>query len=333
MGWSSSKTNSGGGGGGSVNSVTGLNTDNTDPANPVVAIAVDTTLTGAGTPLSPLGVDSNLLLSINPTQKVIPVKTGVNSFGDSLIFSDEVAGIIKTFFLGVDRGISIDYVNLIYQLTDANGQTSVDWYNKFLVDSAFLNSVDWGQRRLVSILGVLPALSFACSREKTESAFYQNDFLARLQSQSNIIANAVLGEIWFSGHTIEALNPPPMSTPLGSILTCKSGNWAIADFTTLDSTNLLGIYVGGNQIFLDGHIVVTGTGVATNFPIVNGQVSLNIGTPIYGDPLLAGNMTILEPSTTNDVSRRLGHAYYEDALSTGYFLMLFRPSNDWTIVP
>jgi hypothetical protein len=56
MGWSSSKTNSGGGGGGSVNSVTGLNTDNTDPANPVVAIAVDTTLTGAGTPLSPLGL-------------------------------------------------------------------------------------------------------------------------------------------------------------------------------------------------------------------------------------------------------------------------------------
>lgn len=45
----------GGGGGGSVVSVTGLNTDNTDPTNPVVKISVDgTSITGAGTPGSPL---------------------------------------------------------------------------------------------------------------------------------------------------------------------------------------------------------------------------------------------------------------------------------------
>ena len=54
MGWSSSKTSSGGGGGG-VQSVTGLNTDNTDPINPIVKISVDgTTIKGAGTPTSPL---------------------------------------------------------------------------------------------------------------------------------------------------------------------------------------------------------------------------------------------------------------------------------------
>jgi len=40
---------------GSVVSVTGLNTDNTNPANPVVKISVDgTTITGLGTPASPL---------------------------------------------------------------------------------------------------------------------------------------------------------------------------------------------------------------------------------------------------------------------------------------
>jgi len=52
-GWSN--TNTSGGGGGSVDSVTGLNTNNLDPANPVVAISVDgTSITGAGTPASPL---------------------------------------------------------------------------------------------------------------------------------------------------------------------------------------------------------------------------------------------------------------------------------------
>ena len=45
----------GGGGGGGVQSVTGLNTNNTDPANPIVQISVDgTTITGTGTPGSPL---------------------------------------------------------------------------------------------------------------------------------------------------------------------------------------------------------------------------------------------------------------------------------------
>jgi hypothetical protein len=45
---------------GSVQSVTGLNTDNTDPANPIVKISVDgTTITGAGTPASPLKANAS----------------------------------------------------------------------------------------------------------------------------------------------------------------------------------------------------------------------------------------------------------------------------------
>jgi hypothetical protein len=52
QGW---RNASGGGSGGGVQSVTGLNTDNADPLNPIVKISVDgTTITGAGTPASPL---------------------------------------------------------------------------------------------------------------------------------------------------------------------------------------------------------------------------------------------------------------------------------------
>jgi len=44
-----------GGAGGGVETVTGLNTDNTDPNNPIVRVSVDgTSITGAGTPGSPL---------------------------------------------------------------------------------------------------------------------------------------------------------------------------------------------------------------------------------------------------------------------------------------
>jgi hypothetical protein len=51
QGWRSTSGTSGTG----VQSVSGLNTDNTDPINPIVNISVDgTTITGAGTPASPL---------------------------------------------------------------------------------------------------------------------------------------------------------------------------------------------------------------------------------------------------------------------------------------
>ena len=53
MGWRLGTITSGSGSG--VQSVTGLNTDNADPQNPEVKISVDgTTITGAGTPASPL---------------------------------------------------------------------------------------------------------------------------------------------------------------------------------------------------------------------------------------------------------------------------------------
>lgn len=51
--------NGGGGSGSGVQSVTGLNTNNFDPANPVVQISVDNdTILGAGTPISPLSTNT-----------------------------------------------------------------------------------------------------------------------------------------------------------------------------------------------------------------------------------------------------------------------------------
>lgn len=59
MGWHLGNTTSGSGSG--VQSVTGLDTDNTDPQNPEVKISVDgLTILGAGTPASPLKANSNI---------------------------------------------------------------------------------------------------------------------------------------------------------------------------------------------------------------------------------------------------------------------------------
>ena len=89
-----------------VQSVTGLNTDNTDPANPVVQISVDgVTITGAGTPASPLvatpssgGVtsvtdDGNGVVTVDNTVPTAPVIQfqGVNVDGVT-ITGDGTAG-------------------------------------------------------------------------------------------------------------------------------------------------------------------------------------------------------------------------------------------------
>lgn len=48
-------------GGSGIQSVSGLNTDNTDPVNPIVKISVDgNTITGLGTPVSPLKASSSV---------------------------------------------------------------------------------------------------------------------------------------------------------------------------------------------------------------------------------------------------------------------------------
>jgi hypothetical protein len=82
--------------GGGIQSVTGLNTDTADPANPVIQISVDgVTITGAGTPVSPLvatasagGVtsvtdDGNGVVTVDNTIPTAPVVQfqGVNVDG------------------------------------------------------------------------------------------------------------------------------------------------------------------------------------------------------------------------------------------------------------
>lgn len=67
--WFALESNSGVG---TVQSVTGLNTNNTDPANPIVQISVDgSTITGTGTPINPLVSKMYSVLRTNIKQAAI----------------------------------------------------------------------------------------------------------------------------------------------------------------------------------------------------------------------------------------------------------------------
>lgn len=77
---------SSGGGGGGVETVTGLNTNNDDPANPVVNISVDgSTIVGAGTPDSPL-------ISILASYGIGDGIPGKDSSENSILYSNWTGG-------------------------------------------------------------------------------------------------------------------------------------------------------------------------------------------------------------------------------------------------
>jgi hypothetical protein len=94
---------------------------------------------------------------------------------------------------------------------------------------------------------------------------------------------------------------------------------------------MMGIFVGGNKILLDGHIVVVEAGITTGFPTILSMSPSLIGFPLYG-AIGTPKFDTTIPTTTNQVIRRLGHAYYQNGIDTGYYLMLFRPSNDYFVV-
>jgi hypothetical protein len=75
---------------GLVESVTGLNTDNTDPLNPIVQISVDgVTVTGDGTPGSPLSsTDADTTYDLTSAQDV-------NDVNITLTGSDATTDIVK----------------------------------------------------------------------------------------------------------------------------------------------------------------------------------------------------------------------------------------------
>jgi hypothetical protein len=270
--------------------------------------------------------------TINPKDDFIPVRSDATTFLDSFLenTNTDTIKVLKTMFGTANVGFKIDFGNSIYSLNDANEEKSVIWSDRTLLSQYTTN------------FEPEIALNYACTELKTTSDYYQNDFLVSVTKQTGIIKGSVDSQrIWYSGHTIDAVvSFPPLPLPptlFGVVVALVGGTWERAKFTTGENgTNMLGIWLGDNKILLDGHCVVVTTGVTTNFPQCDSLTTTRIGSPIYGlADIVGGTMTITQPISTGNIVKRLGHAYYEDNTTTnaGYFIMLFRPSNDYTIAP
>jgi hypothetical protein len=109
----------------SVRTVTGLNTDNTDPSNPIVKISVDgTTITGLGTPASPLvnagvtKITAGTNVTLTPTTGIGDVTIDVTVPGAFTHYIGELygGGIVIAVWkeAGIEKGLIASLFNLSY---------------------------------------------------------------------------------------------------------------------------------------------------------------------------------------------------------------------------
>lgn len=103
------------------------------------------------------------------------------------------------------------------------------------------------------------------------------------------------------------------------------GTWKDVNQTTTSSTKMLGIYIGGDQILIDGNISSTTDGVGS--PIGPSIQNPDQGLPVYIDPGPSSQFNTTIP--TSNYIRTLGYLYYNNTSNASNWILKFRPSTDW----
>ena len=194
----------------SVQSVTGLNTDNTDPLNPIVKVSVDgITITGLGTPASPLiavagGVDGSGTL--NYVAKWTP---DGNTLGNSLIRDD-----------GTNIGVgTAPLANYTFRVVTTTNPYALTGANSFTSGGAGLFGVANGITGNTNYGGYFSALSSTL----VNIGGYGDASQPTVGKNIGLVGNA------FNGVTNYAIKLIDGSEGIGKVLTCMTtdgeANW------------------------------------------------------------------------------------------------------------
>jgi hypothetical protein len=230
--------------------------------------------------------------------------------------------------------------------TDSTANPSIDWETRILYDPTNVSSIDWVNRISVDPFGV--SSTDWASRQLFNSAgdtAINWEYLSQAQA---IDINSYTRKTLTLGTVVENFSNLPVYTtfnPDGEILKGVTLDGTVVNFDlvyletdnkwypvaqgTADCSKLLGIAwnvgTGKETILIEGTMVVN-DGTYSDTPVVQ---SINFGLPIYIRESAGNTMSTVVPTTAGQYVRILGHIYYQSTGASNYWVMKFRPSNEW----
>ena len=219
---------------------------------------------------------------------------------------------------------SIDWANRLAY--DTSGTiAAIDWGSRLLFDGFNIQSINWDSRELTDPYGS-PALNWdtITNNSKIEAFTYLKKLIdpgtqASFSEGFNYEGEVIQGQI---DGTVALYDLVYLET---------DGKWYPVTQATADCTKLLGICaeVGAKpKIVLEGSITIN-DGTYNDSPTVQ---SPDHGLPIYIRDTAGNTMSTNVPTTAGQYVRILGHAYYQNPDTPEYWIMKFRPSNDWYVI-
>ena len=213
-------------------------------------------------------------------------------------------------------------------LYDTTGTTyAIDWSNRATYDGFGISSISWNSRELIDSTGGT-ALNWDAINNSYKIAAYT--YLKKFidpGTQESFSDVPTIGRFNYEGEVIVGdLDGTVNQFDLVYLET--DGKWYPVTQGTADCSKLLGICAATApkpEIILEGSITVN-DGTFTDTPLVQ---SVNFGLPIYIRETSGFTMSTVVPTTAGQYVRILGHAYYQNTSATNYWIMKFRPSNEW----
>jgi hypothetical protein len=278
-----------------------------------------------------------------------------NAFVDAIQISDGGRSIYDIFGVtSVDASGRVLFDGNSFPSLDWEGRTaldstvapSIDWETRVLYDPTSIYSIDWVNRISVDPFGV--SSTDWASRQLFNSAgdaAINWEYLSQAQA---IDINSYTRKTLTLGTVVENFSNLPVYTrfnPDGEILKGVTLDGTVVNFDlvyletdnkwypvaqgTADCSKLLGIAwnvaTGKETILIEGTMVVN-DGTYSDTPVVQ---SINFGLPIYIRESAGNTMSTVVPTTAGQYVRILGHIYYQSTGASNYWVMKFRPSNEW----
>ena len=249
----------------------------------------------------------------------------------SAIISGSLTVTGSLFVQDINGIINIDSSNR--NLYDTNSSSSIDWSARRLYDIAGNRAVSWQGKQLGNASGVAVSWDYPNLTQATQFESYTRNNISLIDVGENFAnfpsyaAFLPQGEILKNGVTFDA------AVVDFNLVYLETDNiWYSASMTTTSATKMLGIAFGianfDNQVLIEGTMVVN-DGTYTDTPKVD---LVAHGLPIYIKTGGGTFMATTAPGIPGSYIRVLGHAYYESSANPEYWIMKFRPSNDWITI-